>query len=143
MGTRVGVSGTRQGPSEHQLKALRFYLYMMLNMTELHHGDCVGVDSVADDIAIKLKVPRVIHPPDQPLYRAFCNRKEQGEVKEVKPVLPYLERNKDLVDSIDVLIACPLSDETKGGTWHAISLAKKRGIPTIVLHREDINVGGR
>jgi hypothetical protein len=43
------------------------------------------------------------------------------------PEKPYLVRDKDIVEEIDVLIAAPLETKRKkGGTWYTIKQAKEK-----------------
>jgi hypothetical protein len=44
---RIGFTGTRQGMTKRQRNALR-------DLLAAHHGDAVGVDAEAHDIAIEL-----------------------------------------------------------------------------------------
>jgi len=116
--------------SDAQRSALRAEL---AGATELHHGDCVGADVEADSIARELELDVVVHPPSDSRLRAFCAR--PGDV--VWQPAPYLERNRDIVDSTDRLVAAPRSDEEelRSGTWATVRYARKVGRPATVLAR--------
>ena len=47
----------------------------------------------------------------------------------------YLERNRDIVDACDILIACPrtLKEELRSGTWATVRYARKVGKPVAIL----------
>jgi hypothetical protein len=101
--------------------------------TEFHHGDCVGADAEAHDIATQRCVRVVIHPPTEDRLRAFCDV-TNGQV--LKP-RPYIDRNHDIVDSCDVLVAAPRTDTelVRSGTWATIRYARKQGKLVSILPR--------
>lgn len=122
---RVGFTGTREGMTPEQRIALRYLLLEHLPK-EVHHGDCLGADSEFHNAAIALCCPViVIHPPSNNQLRAFCGGDAVREPK------PYLDRNRDIVDETDVLIAAPKEMEPpaslKGhGTWSTYFYAKDK-----------------
>ena len=54
--------------------------------------------------------------------RAFCKGDETRKQKD------YLDRNHDIVDETELLIACPKEPEeiTRSGTWATIRYARKK-----------------
>lgn len=87
---------------------------------EFHHGDCVGADEQAHQLLKWMRTARdtprvrvILHPPDNPSKRANCR------ADEVRKALPYLERNKEIVDETQFLIATPkgTEEELRSGTW--------------------------
>lgn len=101
-----------------------------LNPTEFHHGDCLGADDEAVILARDLGVPRVLgHPPDNDSMRAFVYSDEEFEPQ------PYLMRNRDIVDSTDVLIAAPYgtSETQRSGTWSTVRYARKLKRPIYIV----------
>lgn len=48
---------------------------------------------------------------------------------------PPLERNRDVVDASDVLLACPggMAEEQRSGTWATIRYARKAGKPVVIV----------
>ena len=128
----VGFTGTQRGMTDAQQSQIRSWLEG-LDVTELHHGDCVGADAQADAIARELGMNIVIHPPVSEKKRAFCW--QEGDI--YLPSLPYLERNHDIVDSCPILLAAPLGDEqVRSGTWATIRYAKKRGKHIYITRRD-------
>jgi len=99
---------------------------------EFHHGDCVGADEMACDIVAALyrdEVTVVCHPPELDDYRAYTDYDKAWDEK------PYLERNRDIVDECDLLVAAPQSMEVrKGGTWYTINYASEEGKPIQIIH---------
>lgn len=91
-------------------------------INEFHHGDCIGADAQAHEIALFLKVPVHIHPPLCPGKRAFKHSRF------TYPPKLYLERNQDIINSCNILIACPKSriEEARSGTWATIRHARRK-----------------
>lgn len=116
----VGFTGTRKGMTDRQ-KMVFIMVIAQLEPDEFHHGDCVGADAEAHNIARKFGAKIFIHPPDNNSMRAF---KEGGIFHEPKP---YLDRNKDIVCSSDIMIATPDSsvEKVRSGTWSTIRYAVK------------------
>lgn len=87
-----------------------------------HHGDCIVADAIFHEICLTLNIPLIGHPPIDEKKRAFC----QG-FSEIWEPKEYLERNKDIVNEIDILIVAPDSYEEKlrSGTWSTYRYAKK------------------
>lgn len=129
MKLRVGFTGTRRGIVPRQAAQLRHYL-MEHEVTEFHHGDCVGADAEAHTIAYVLNIPIIIHPPLNESQRAFCPC--AIEVREAKD---YLDRNHDIVDEIDILIATPgeLVRQLRSGTWATVRYAERKGVPVHII----------
>jgi predicted Rossmann fold nucleotide-binding protein DprA/Smf involved in DNA uptake len=72
-----------------------------------------------------LGIIRVIHPPDNPRYRAYCH-KFDGMSTVVRPEEPYLQRNAAIIAGSDYLIAVPDRPEhARSGTWATVRLARR------------------
>jgi hypothetical protein len=132
----VGFTGTREGMSEHQKRRLEVILLAMITdgaIVDFHHGDCVGADADAHEIARRVGCRITIHPPIKATQRAFC-----GGESVIHSPKEYLERDRFIVDSCTVLIAAPKSDkeERRSGTWYTIRYAKKNKKYVIQLPRE-------
>jgi hypothetical protein len=122
----VGFTGTSQGMTDIQKVRLERILFELFHAdqsssTEFHHGDCVGADEEADEIAESIGYTRVIHPPINPYKRAHCQTKIIWEPKE------YLVRNHDIVNCSNIMIACPKEahEVLRSGTWATIRFANK------------------
>ena len=119
---KVGFTGTRRGMSHLQIAGL-WRVFVDIGMTSLHHGGCVGSDEEAHYIAYDLSVFTVVH---QPFYQNKCF--DYSDADELRPPKPYLERNKDIVDETDVLVATPDGVERlRSGTWSTVRYALKQG----------------
>jgi hypothetical protein len=135
---KIGFTGTQAGMTYPQRG--KFYsLLESLNCKEFHHGDCIGADSTAHNLVvqyftIKLKQNEftgkiIIHPPIISNKRAFCN------AKTILPKRGYLDRNHDIVDSCDILLATPkeVEEQLRSGTWATIRYARKVGKRIIII----------
>ena len=134
---RIGFTGTQIGMSLHQKRQLYNTLQAMCrNGGQFHHGDCVGADAEAHDIAVALGFKSqdiIIHPPLDEKKRAFCG---DYMSRRCKPK-PYLERNHDIVDMTDILIVAPKTDveELRSGTWSTYRYAFKQKKLIVMLQR--------
>lgn len=127
---KVGFTGTRTGMTDAQKSALKALL-ISPQCTEFHHGDCVGADAESHDIAADLNCQIVIHPAKVPsIFRAFKNSD-----RILDPKRP-LDRNIDIVDETDYLIAAAKQDggAYKSGTWHTIHYARRCGKQVIIIY---------
>jgi hypothetical protein len=164
-GYHIGVTGTRQEPLPHQ----RWWLeHTMTAIAEdlrsrgigrgeggseiiyFHHGDCVGVDQYAHNIARFLGWPVIGHPPREKRFRAYC--KPMWMICEE---MGYLARNRVMVAAINLLLSVPKDPITpesikgyhgKGisGTSYTTTMGLNSGIevrvcPTVIGH----HAGGR
>ena len=138
----VGITGTKKGGSRRQVEGLRrLFTDMSINsdrnkkVIELHHGDCKGVDWEAFAIAnkvfrnVSLTLITVSHPPLDGKHRAFTKNDQTRKAKE------YLQRNMDIVDETDWMIALPDSpnEKLRSGTWATIRYAKKQNKSVIII----------
>lgn len=127
---KIGFTGTRTTLPSAQERALRRVLREH-GHAELHHGDCVGADAAAHRIGKDLGWRVVVHPAlVPPALRAFS--KDPDETRDARPPL---ERNLDIVDETERLIAAPalMRPEIRSGTWQTIRAAQKRGRPITVV----------
>jgi hypothetical protein len=132
----IGFTGTRKGMTDAQKsKFLELMSGVARNVVlHLHHGDCLGADSDAHCIWVDrfYDCPITIHPPNNIATRGYCLCKGDGTILDPKP---YLERNHDIVDACEILIACPAEPEEilRSGTWATVRYAKKIGKHVIVI----------
>lgn len=131
MAAVVGFTGTQIGMTPQQQRRLRLEL-QSLNVLVLHHGDCHGSDQQAHDIAGELNIRRVIHPPSNDQKRAHCQVSRRDRVL---PPRDYLDRNHDIVDEVDLVIAATRLDheELRSGTWATVRYARRIGTPALII----------
>lgn len=131
----IGFTGTRHGMSEIQRSILRQFLREM-KPNLLRHGDCIGADAQAHEIADSLGMNIIIHPPVDEAHRAFCRTPEGGGSLTLEVPKRHFARNRDIVNNCDVLIACPIDNERQhfGGTWYTYDYALKQKRPLICIY---------
>ena len=127
---KVGFTGSQRGMTAKQ----RFALLKVLGENKVeafHHGDCVGADLEAHLIVrSKPNIDVVVHPPSNPKKWAFL----LGTTNLLP--LPYLGRNKNIVNFTDVLLAAPAGPESalpRSGTWMTVRYARKVGKKVVIL----------
>lgn len=128
---RLGFTGTRNGMTSFQATAFKLFISGYGNfITEFHHGDCLGADLQAHRIVKSMSSSIIhIHPPVSNASRAHCS----GHVS-FQP-LPYLDRDRDIVDSTDVLVATPAGTEIRrSGTWFTVRCARSSNLPVMIIY---------
>ncbi len=121
----IGFTGTASGMTDAQKARVKILLQKYnIGECEFHHGDCVGADAEANEIAYGIGMPVVLHPPDNPTLRAFCT----DAVKLMHEEKKYLVRNHDIVDDTHLLIGTPFfyNEILRSGTWATIRYGKKK-----------------
>ena len=124
---RLGFTGTRPPFTNIQFHALEHLMLTIRGeVTEAHHGDCVGADEAFHDICMDLGIPVVIHPPLLMKWDANCTG--YAEKREPKP---YQPRDRDIVDETELLIAGPktFTPIPHSGTWYTAGYARAIGKP--------------
>jgi hypothetical protein len=119
----IGFTGTREGMGRAQFQQLKKVLLLHAPI-EVHHGDCIGSDAQFHDLCRSLfgvTVNIVVHPPNNSKYRAFM----AGDT--ILDPLPYLKRDRNIVDKVQLLIATPRQamEVKRSGTWATVRYAKK------------------
>ena|SRR5215217_5693782 len=121
--TTIGFTGTREGLTEAQYLTLRSEITRrsLSPAAIFRHGDCIGADSDAHDVVRTCSHARIIgHPPTKSTLRAW------RKCDHLMPERPYLDRNRDIVNMSDELIACPDGPERqRSGTWSTVRYALK------------------
>lgn len=136
--TSVGFTGTRTGMTLQQtdviLRQLIFWLCRPGDH-EWHDGDCKGADDEAHNAVEGFKkqgynVKLIGHPCSIEPLQVGNEFDERREVKQP------LNRNKDIVNESDVMLAAPketLERFIGSGTWATIRYATKMGRPTLIV----------
>ena len=145
---KISMTGTRRinTLTKQQLTNFKDLMkeYRNKGYTHLNHGDCVGADALAHDIAIELGLKVIVHPPSNPKSRAYCN----GENVLILAEREYKVRNQSLVKNGDVLLALPDSNQEykRSGTWYSVRQARRTMLPIIICYPDGRvvreNIGG-
>lgn len=137
----IGITGTRDGMTSNQHFAFSelMWTYEYQKSLELLCGMCIGVDAETAKIIKTDTVGKVIgYPghsksnPDDLTYRDPATE-NYDQIRESKP---FFDRNRDIVDDSDLMIACPNGKNYhggKGGTNYTIRYALKVGKPIIII----------
>ena len=115
---KTGFTGTQLGMTAAQKRIVETFLRN--SRGEFQHGDCIGADEEAHEIALGFGFLIILHPPTNRTKRAFCDAAIERMAK------PYLSRNKDIVLETDQLIAAPGEEEEhiRSGTWSTVRFAR-------------------
>jgi len=142
----IGFTGTRNGMTKKQKESFH-NLIDAVSVKEFLHGDCVGSDEEAHKMVYELikiakgqRIRIMGYPPKYNKYRAFCNCDVFLKPKE------YLDRNRDIVDNSEILIATSATDkeELRSGTWSTIRYARKKNrLIYIILPNGKIKIEGK
>lgn len=135
---RLGFTGTRQW---HKITAVqKEWVWLELDHliahdgpNEFHHGGCVGADALAHDLAIDADVGLiVVHKPEN--TKLLAPLEDNGYVLYREPKA-YLDRNQDIVNETQRLIAVPSGEERqRSGTWATIRYAIRMGKPVTICY---------
>jgi hypothetical protein len=128
----LGFTGTRDGITEAQSHWLTM-VFDELQIDELHHGACVEADHASHVLAAERGIRIIVHPPVKTKFMCqHCVQPGQPNVV-VLPAKPYLNRDRDIADVCEGLIATPKNREPQGinlggigGTWYTIQWASVR-----------------
>lgn len=117
----VGFTGTRDGMTDIQARKVG---ELIKGAVEFHHGDCIGADEQVHMFAIRNGVSVILHPPRDKSRRAFCRGADV-----TVDVQDYIDRNHDIVDMSEILVAAPSGPEAaqpRSGTWATVQYALRK-----------------
>lgn len=121
----LGFTGTREGMTDKQKSVVDFILQDWAPSL-VRHGDCIGADHDFHVLAYYRSILVDIHPPIKEEYRARCDRLYTN-INKVWTPKPYLDRDRDIVDTSTALVATPkeYKNKLRSGTWYTFRYAKK------------------
>ena len=132
----IGFAGSRRGLTDGQRWLVR-QVFGSFDAFELHHGDCVGADAEAHAIAEELGCRHIhLHPPVEEKLRAHCEARQDPDwMMWVHDPLPYLKRNRAIVDAAELVVVCPAQsfEVLRSGTWATYRYAVRRKKPTVLI----------
>lgn len=129
----IGFTGTQQGMTGSQQDSVRQQFALAMPAI-LHQGDCIGADEEAAWIANAMGLPFEVHPPENTAKRAFTATLYPAVATLVHKPLPYLDRNRAIVDACELLIAAPFgSRRRRSGTWYTVRYALAQGKDTLII----------
>lgn len=126
----IGFTGTRKGMTSIQREIVRSLVESEAPKMA-HHGDCLGADAEFNEICADIGIPTWLHPCNIDSQRAFCQR----GVRYIEQAKPPLDRNHDIVDKSDMVIATPGTQHEipRSGTWATIRYARKSKGKNLVI----------
>lgn len=141
---RLGVTGTRELPTEPQEYHLGLLIHTAIRLTSgdrvFHHGCAIGTDETAHQYA--LSIPGILihgHPGYGANFTtAYRMKIRPDEFTTIHQAKRYGERNHDIIRAVNLLIACPLHPEhdprsARSGTWQTVRLARRSRVPAIII----------
>ena len=135
----IGFTGTKNGMTEHQFESLRHVLqdFCSVEAVNFHQGLCVGADCEAAMLAFELGCEVFSYPgfpPKNPKSLSFRGSFNQSHI--TYPAKSFIERNHDIVNSTELLIATPAQDHEirRSGTWTTIRYAKNCVKPILIIY---------
>jgi hypothetical protein len=130
----IGFTGSRDGMTAAQSQELERRL---VGAAALHHGDCIGSDKQAHDLAKGLGIWTVGHPPTNTRMQAYSDVDESREEPE------YMGRDYHIADEADEIIATPNTfvEVWRSGTWTTIRYGiQKDKLVTIIYPDGSVEV---
>lgn len=134
---KLGFTGTQKGMSEEQIKALTQVMIHAVEVTEAHHGMCIGADAQFHYIIRRVDPARNIKIVGHPASNFVSHKRaEDLDCDELRNAKPSLHRNQDIVDEVDFLIATPKSEfeNLRSGTWATIRHARKQKKDYVIIY---------
>jgi len=128
---RLGISATRKGMTEEQLRVLRHIMGQGM-FDWLHHGDGPPAKTSGDSQAHKLARRLGLKIHTHPMVGVKLHNHANVREKPKKPIT----RNHDIVKAVDEMTLCPSStkEELRGsGTWATIRYCRKVGKPATII----------
>lgn len=118
---KIGITGTRKGMSGAQKVA--FVTFLINNeITEQVDGCCIGVDAESFEIAKRWGIKTIGRPGHSKRNPNELSNRDNRERDVMHESKPFFERNRDIVDGCEMLVAMPYELGTGGGTNYTINL---------------------
>lgn len=136
---KIGFTGTQAGMTNLQWTRTLFLLRGLEVQADLtvHHGCCLGADADFVRIcAVALEEERsitIIAHPSNLQDKTSLEAKQSSN--SLRPVKDPLVRNHDIVNNVELMIACPKTktEELRSGTWATIRYARKQKKHLIII----------
>lgn len=134
----IGVTGTREGITADQQaifdKAIGQYVldYHGSHSVNFHHGCHIGADMQAAIIVNDYNINIIAHPP----IEDDCVGVYQGISSEILEPLPYVERDRKIVDVSDLMFVFPkdFDLDNNSGTVTTYKYALQQNKPYIIIY---------
>lgn len=135
-GSHLGITGSREATTRHQVEAFRTFLRDAPELTTVHHGCCLGADAMAHYVSLQMRRKVECHPPLVGTFR--CTSLRQTSRVSWHAAKPYMDRNGDIVAATWILAAFPLLPEAhreskRSGTWATVRIARAARHPVFLF----------
>jgi hypothetical protein len=137
----VGYTGTRHGMSQPQKEFVSHALFALCtdpvfrNMSNstfwFHHGDCVGGDDEATNMAREYGYKIYRHPPTESVHNRALQRFDATDLP-----YSYSGRNQRIAIRAQTMIAAPAPKSV--GTWNAIKHVRALFKPLLIVHQNGL-----
>jgi len=118
------ITGTRKGLTEPQFDFIMKEIIECTSITDLHEGDCIGVDYQVTQMFQDIRPEVEIH-----CHPSNLRTRGYGLYDQIREPKDALVRNRDMVDESLALWGCPAGVEIlRSGTWACIRYARKMGL---------------
>jgi hypothetical protein len=139
----LGFTGTRHGMTDAQREAFRKVFWELPDRVgRFNHGACKGADAEAAAIVrgFHLGTNIAAYPgrgahDEEGDENPWLDKEALNDADEIHPTKTHFARNRDIVNAVDVLIACPPCKPlpSSGGTAYTVTFARKSGKRVIIV----------
>jgi len=130
----IGFTGTQEGTTPNQFASFCKLVRALSALDAdnvFHNGDCIGADEETAIFVHTQGWKIHLHPPLNNGKRAFLDKIATW----VSPRLQYLDRNKNIVNESNILIATPSGPEKlRSGTWSTVRYAIAKQKRTYIIY---------
>jgi hypothetical protein len=133
-GWSLGFTGSQNGMTPAQADVVEAMLRSFRDAEAagrqaFNHGDNAGADCQAGALAYGMGYHVALHPPTDASKRGF------GVNHETNVALPYLDRNRNVVNASMIVIATPEQavERLRSGTWNTIRYARHYRRPLFIV----------
>tara|TARA_Y100000591_G_C21341765_1_gene455161 strand:+ start:122 stop:526 length:405 start_codon:yes stop_codon:yes gene_type:complete len=132
---RVGIVGSRKYTNRRKIKEFVFKLKETFQdkVEIVSGGQKQGADGYAKKFAIEFDMKYVEFPPRHYTYNQHCILDESHYGKRYFPK-NFTDRNKQIVEYSDYIVAFMPSDNYTSGTMDTVSIAEKLNKKVIILN---------
>ena len=132
---RVGIVGSREYTNRRKIKEFVYKLKEKFgeDVEIISGGQKQGADGYAKKFALEFDMKYVEFPPRHYTYNQHCVLDESHYGKRYYPK-NFLDRNKQIVEYSDYIVAFMIEDKQTSGTMNTIETAQKMNKKVIILN---------
>ena len=132
---RVGIVGSRTYTNRRKIKEFVYKLKEKFDdkVEIVSGGQLKGADGFAKKFALEFDMKYVEFPPRHYTYNQHCILEESHYGKRYYPK-NFFDRNKQIVEYSDYIVAFMIKDKQSSGTMNTIETAQKMNKKVIILN---------